>query len=120
VLPTITLPVTTSSVNHPTITDWLTAIGTVGTLLIAAAAAIVAFRQLREARQLREDQAQPFVIVDVEPSAVSRHFINLIIRNTGRTLARDATIKFKPPIESTIDSIREGICLRTRRGLTSY
>ena len=97
-------PIIGQTAGLPSVTDWLTAIGTLGTFLIAGIAACVALGQLREARNLREAEAQPFVTVDVEPSVVSRHLFNLIISNTGKTLARDVSIKFDPPLRSTLDS----------------
>ncbi len=100
----ITPPLTATLSGQSNVTDWLTAIGTIGTLIVAAAAAFVAFGQFRESRRLREAQAQPFVVVDVEPSIVSRRILNLVIRNTGQTLARDVTINFVPPLKSTIDA----------------
>jgi hypothetical protein len=100
----LVLPIAAAPTSSPSLTDQLTAGGTVGTCVVALLAAIVAWRQLREARRLREAQAQPFVIVDVEPSVTSRRILNLVIRNTGQTLARDVTIRFDPPLRSTLDS----------------
>jgi hypothetical protein len=98
------VPIAAVSASSPSLADELTAGGTVGTCVVALIAAIVAYRQLREARRLREAQAQPYVVVDVEPSVISRRILNLVIRNTGQTLARDVTIRFDPPLRSTLDT----------------
>lgn len=105
------------------ITDWSwgpqewTAVGTVVTAGIAAAAAIVAYFQLRQARQLREDQARPFVVVDIVPSEVDLHVLDLVIENVGNTVAQDVRLSFDPPLASSLADydlagsvlIREGI-----------
>ncbi len=96
--------------------EW-TAVGTVVTAGIAAAAAIVAYFQLRQARQLREDQARPFVVVDIVPSEVDLHVLDLVIENVGNTVAQDVRLSFDPPLASSLADydlagsvlIREGI-----------
>lgn len=85
------------------ITDWMTAIGTDGTGLIAIGAAIPAYRAVKESRRLREDQARPFVVVSLEPSGVTRKFLDLVVRNHGNTVARDVKFSFDKPLRSTND-----------------
>ena len=93
------------------------AFGTLLTALIAAVAAIFAWLQVRHARQLREDQAQPFVIVSFRPSAVWGHAINLVVENIGNTVAKNVRITFDQPLVSKARSmdindsqlIKEGI-----------
>lgn len=80
--------------------DW-SAAGTVATAVIAFAAALFAYRQVREARRLREEQAQPFVVVDFEPSPVWGNIINLVVENVGKTLAREVKLTFTPRLAST-------------------
>lgn len=55
--------------------EW-TALGTIVTALVAVAAAIFAFMQVREIRRTREEQVRPFVVVDIQPSRV---WANLLI-----------------------------------------
>lgn len=43
----------------------------VGTLIVAVVAVLAAFRQVAEARVLRQEQAQPYVAVYMEPSAAT-------------------------------------------------
>jgi hypothetical protein len=89
------------------ITDWMTAVGTDIGIFVAigagAAAARPAFRAVREARQLREDQARPFVVITLEPCAASRHFLDIVVRNLGKTVARDVRFTFDKPLQSTVD-----------------
>src|SRR4051794_41158199 len=47
--------------------DWGAA-ASVGTFVVAMAATVIGWRQLRQARSLREEEAAPFVVVDVVPS----------------------------------------------------
>jgi hypothetical protein len=55
--------------------------------------------QVREARTLREGQARPFVFVDFEAGFL----VYLTVENLGRTMARDVSIHFDKPLESTFD-----------------
>lgn len=86
------------------ITDWMTAVGADGTGLIAIAAAVPAYRAVRESKRLREAQARPFVVVTLEPSVASRHFLDLVVRNHGNTVARDVKFSFDKPLQSTNDN----------------
>jgi hypothetical protein len=71
---------------------------------VAVLAAAFAYFQVREARNLRRDQAKPFVIVDIQPSRASMHLLNLVVENTGTTIARDVTFVFEPPLSSSLDN----------------
>jgi hypothetical protein len=73
------------------------------TFLVVAAGAFVAGRQVKEARRLREAQAQPFVIVDFEVDE-RNHGIYLVISNIGGTMARNVQLKFDPELTSSLDS----------------
>jgi hypothetical protein len=89
--------------------DWLrfwdyTAADWAGLQLLALiAAAIVAWWQVKEARRVREAQAQPFVIVDLEVERGDE--IYLVISNIGGTIARDVRLKFDPELRSSLDSM---------------
>lgn len=76
------------------------AASSVGTLLVAITATWIARRQLIQARQLREEEAAPAVVVDVVPSPVSGHILDLVIENIGKTAARDVRITSHPPVKS--------------------
>jgi hypothetical protein len=59
--------------------------------------------QVLQARRLREEQARLFVIVDFEAGFL----VYLTVENIGRTMARDVTIRFDKPLESTLSGPRE-------------
>ncbi|MEJ7743205.1 MAG: hypothetical protein WKF73_11990 [Nocardioidaceae bacterium] len=84
--------------------DWTaeawTALATWGTLAAAVAAAVFARGQVLEARRTREEEAQPFVVVDFEPSAAWSGIMDLVITNTGKTVAKDVRVTFEPPLRS--------------------
>lgn len=66
-------------------------------------AAVVAWRQVREARRLREEQQRPFVVIDFE---VERGYIAfLAVSNLGTSLARNVRFNFEPTLESAIPSV---------------
>lgn len=71
------------------------------TALVALGAIAFAGRQVHEAKKTREEQAQPFVVVDFEPSSVWSNIINLVVTNVGKTLARDVRLTFEPKLAST-------------------
>ncbi|MFB2583448.1 hypothetical protein [Herbiconiux liukaitaii] len=78
--------------------EWA-AIGTVGTHIVAIIAAVFAFMQVGEARQLRVEQARPCVAAYLElGSEVDVSFILLIVKNFGATTARDTTVKSDKPM----------------------
>lgn len=86
-------------------TDWTAvaawaACATVGIYIVLG---LFAWRQVREARTLREEQARPFVIVDFEPGFL----IYLTVENLGRTMAREVSIRFDKPLESSLSGRRE-------------
>jgi hypothetical protein len=87
--------------------------------VVAVAAVIFAWRQVTEARRTREAQAQPFVVVDIEPGRVWMNWLTLVVENVGRTLAKDVRITFDPPLTTTVKDkdltksvlFREGIAV---------
>jgi hypothetical protein len=81
-----------------TATDWA---GVQCVVLVIAA--IIALRQVREARRLREAQVQPFVVVDFEADQQTQA-IYIVISNGGSTMARDVRLTFEPPLTSSLDS----------------
>ncbi|MFK4022353.1 COG1361 family protein [Streptomyces albogriseolus] len=79
------------------------AVLTLFTVVIAVAAAAYAKQQVDLARQLREDQAQPFVVVDFDDNPVWNKAIDFVVENMGQTLARNVRIKIDPPFQTTLD-----------------
>ena len=84
----------------PSAAEW-TAFWTFCTLVVIAVSAVYARQQLHEARQLRIARSRPFVYVDLDFTAV-KWLIDLVIVNSGPTLARDVQISFDPPPASTL------------------
>jgi hypothetical protein len=86
-------------------TDWaaVTAWAAWATVAVYVVLGIFAWIQVLQARRLREEQARPFVIVDFEPGFL----VYLTVENIGRTMARDVTIRFDKPLESTLSGPRE-------------
>jgi hypothetical protein len=82
-------------------TDLWTAGAAVAQTIIVGAAAVFAFRQVREAQLTREDQSRPFVILDFDLSRPP--FIHLVIKNIGATMARRVRIQTDPPLASSFD-----------------
>lgn len=72
-----------------------------GQLAVLVVAAIFAWRQVKEARVLREEQNRPFVVVDFD--CEQGYMMYLEVVNIGTSLARDVTIEIDPPLESAID-----------------
>jgi hypothetical protein len=75
--------------------------------LVLVLAALVAWRQVREAQRQREDarrqreeQARPFVVMTLE---VRNTVAEFRIENVGKTIARNVRFQFTPPIESSWD-----------------
>lgn len=82
--------------------EW-TAVGTVATALIALGAAIFALLQVRELRRTREEQARPFVVVDIQPGKAWSNLLDLIVENIGTTVAHNVQITFEPPLLQSKD-----------------
>jgi len=70
----------------------------IGTLLVAIVAAVIALVQIHQARRLREEQAAPYVIAQLESSEVAASFIDFVVENIGRTSAFDIKLKIDPPM----------------------
>lgn len=75
--------------------DWEAA-ATVITAIVALLAVTVAMYQLRDARELRWEQAQPYVAAYLEPDPTDPKIIYLVIRNFGTTAASDLSIQVEP------------------------
>jgi hypothetical protein len=74
----------------------VSAIAAAVTAVTAITASIFAFQQVRLSRRLRQEQAQPYVALYMEPSVVSPHFIDLVVKNYGTTAARNIEINISP------------------------
>jgi hypothetical protein len=68
------------------------------TAAVAVAAGVIALRQVTEARRLREQQAQPYVVTYMEPNAATPHIIDLVVRNFGTTAAYNVRLHVEPAV----------------------
>jgi hypothetical protein len=88
--------------NNPVTWTDVAQVGLVGAqLMVLIVAAIFAWRQVKEARELREEQNRPFVVVDFD--CEQGYMMYLEVVNMGTSLARDVNIEIDPPLESAID-----------------
>jgi len=78
-------------------TDW-TALAACVTALIAVVAGTIALLQLRHARALRREQAQPYVVAYMQEAASHPQIVDLVVRNFGTTMAKDVKIAVTPPL----------------------
>lgn len=98
-----------AAIDVGSVADCVAAFGAMGTFGVAVIAARAAFRQVREARALREEQARPFVVVDFALNPTTSFFFDIVVKNIGATLASNVKITFDPPIASTLDSSEQPI-----------
>lgn len=82
------------------------------TLTIALVAAVYAKRQvaaardqLEEARTLRAEQSQPYVVVYAQVHSVLPEVVELIVENIGSTVAHDVTITSQPRLSTHADDL---------------
>jgi hypothetical protein len=72
--------------------DW-SALAESITAIVALSAGVIASRQLREARRLRLEQAQPYVVAYAEHTPAGPFTIDIVIRNFGTTAAYDIEVE---------------------------
>jgi hypothetical protein len=82
-----------------TATDVLQTVFIGGQLLLISLAAVFGWRQLAHARDLRDAQTRPFVVIDLGSSR--QGFFDLVVTNIGSTMARDVTFEFEPPMATS-------------------
>ncbi|MEE3851928.1 hypothetical protein VZC37_16420 [Gordonia sp. LSe1-13] len=82
---------------------WVTAIGagvtaraTVGLALVAAATLGGAQTQLQLLREQAVREGRPYVVAEVVPGLHGAGFTDLVVANTGRTIAHDVTVDVGP------------------------
>ncbi|WP_156094004.1 hypothetical protein [Lentzea aerocolonigenes] len=68
-------------------------------LLAATVGLVLVLAQVREARKLRLEQAQPFVMVDFERHSSLPDVIMLVVENSGATAAFDVKLRFTPELQ---------------------
>lgn len=72
----------------------------------AEESARAAERQIQLTEQIRREQAEPYVVVDIRPSDHVSHVFELVIENVGPTVARNVRIRFDPPLERVGEASR--------------
>jgi hypothetical protein len=72
----------------------------------AERAAAAAEKQTEIQLQLRKDAAQPYVWIDVRPDDVTGVLLNLVIGNSGPTIAQNVRAKIDPPLKA-IDQLKD-------------
>jgi len=77
-----------------------TALAACVTAGVALVAAVIGGRQLAEARTLREEQAQPYVVVFPDEAGGDPRHIDLVVKNFGKTAATDVRMKFSSELHS--------------------
>jgi len=77
------------------------ALGTWAAVLLASVAAVIALRQAVEARQLRIDQAQAYVVAYMESNPNAFEVVEIVFKNFGATGARDINISVDRPLRTT-------------------
>ena len=87
----------------PSAADWIAAVSTAITALIAGGALIFAWRQVDEAKQSRKltrdleiERAQPYVVAFTEESPATNLAIDLVIKNFGPTAATNVRVALDP------------------------
>jgi hypothetical protein len=85
--------------------EWA-AFGQVGALVVAVVAGVLVWLQVRQGRQIREDQTRPYVVLDFE-------FIGqlavIAVRNIGTTPACDVRFSFDKPLRGTLGHERDAL-----------
>ena len=70
--------------------------GAWATFGIAAVAAVFAYGQVKVARETREEQAQPNVVMYAESTPSHWQFLDIVLRNFGATPAYNVTVEITP------------------------
>jgi hypothetical protein len=81
--------------------EWSASAWSALTFLVLLTAAVLAWRQVKEAARLRRERSRPFVLIDFHAWST---IIEIRITNIGATIAREVRFKFDPPLASTRDN----------------
>ena len=106
--------------------DWA-AIGAVGAAVIAVVAFLMSIRSTRAAeraasaaeeqtriqQQLRLDAAMPYIWADVRPDNESGVILQLVVGNSGPTVATDVRVRIEPPFPN-IPQLAEAVAVQQR------
>jgi hypothetical protein len=78
-------------------TDWIQAVSAAVTAVIAVAAGIFAFVQVRQAATAHFAERRPYVVpsLEVRPSDTNEFRVYLVIKNFGQTPAKNVVVEFE-------------------------
>lgn len=82
--------------------DWA-AIAACVTAAVAVIAAFVGLTQVFQARRLRIEQAAPYVVAYADFNAASEVFLDIVVKNLGKTAATDIRVAASPTLQRTDD-----------------
>ena len=68
---------------------------------IAVVAAVFAYSQVKVARQTREEQAQPNVVIFAESTPSHWQFLDVVLKNFGTTPAYNVTVEITPELRES-------------------
>jgi len=71
------------------------------TFAVAALAALFAYNQVKVARQTREEQAQPNVVIYAESTPSHWQFLDVVLKNFGTTPAYNVTVEITPELRES-------------------
>lgn len=71
-------------------------------LIAAGWASVATWGQLDVARRVHREQNEPYVIVNIEPTAPGSFLMAVVIQNIGPTMARNVKIAVSPPLQSSL------------------
>ena len=77
--------------------DGIAAMATVAAFGAAFVGALLVLSQLKQVRDLAEEQARPYLVAMIEESAADWTLTDFVVRNIGQTAARDLAIEINPP-----------------------
>jgi hypothetical protein len=75
-------------------------------------------KSLQEMKEMRDQETAPYVIVYFE-IASGTPFIYLVVKNTGRTIAKDIKMRFKPPLRTSSNNLEMEDMPMIKDGITS-
>lgn len=82
------------------LSDWAD-VATIAAAVFTAAAAGVAFFAILHARKLHNEASQAYVAVTMEPNEHFMEMVELVVKNTGATAARDVRLSSSPELMRT-------------------
>jgi hypothetical protein len=99
---------------------------TVASMAVALGAAVAAWWQARSAheqtalqKRMHQDAMEPYVWADIRPARHAGELLQLVVGNSGPTVATDVVVTFDPPLASTTGATFAAESPQTRITLSS-